>query len=305
MKSANCPTLNEVSLDHTGHFVPDVEAARAALVDLGFTVTPFSAQVQPDPETGQELLTGTGNICVMLPQGYIEVLAHTADTPIGLEFKAALNLRAGLHLSAFGVADAASRHAELVRDGLDMRPLVHFSREVETDDGHETAAFTVARLAAGKMPEGRVQILTHHTVSTMWQPRWTHHANRAQALQGLIVSSPDPAGAAARFGRFLGRQPEPFRESGPLKEGLRISLDHGAVDFLPEPVATDLVGVAVDPGQSCFVGLRIAVSDMSALSALGGRPEARQIGSSIALPFAPALGTGLWIFETAQGGSAG
>jgi hypothetical protein len=174
-----------------------------------------------------------------------------------------------------------------------MRPLVHFSREVETEGSPETAAFTVARMAAGTMPEGRVQILTHHSVSAMWQPRWTHHANGAQALQALIVSSPDPADAAARFGRFLGRQPEPF------KEGLRISLDHGAVDFLPEPVATDLVGAAVDPGRSCFVGLRIAVSNPSALSALGDRPEARQIGSAIALPFAPALGTGLWLFETA------
>lgn len=279
-----------VALDHSGHFVADADAARAALVDLGFTVTPFSAQVRPDPETGERKLTGTGNICVMLPEGYLEVLVHTADTPIGLEFQAALRRRAGLHLCAFGVADAEARHAELVAEGHDMRPLVHFSREVETETGRETAAFTVARMAAGSMPEGRVQMLTHHNVAAMWQPRWTGHANGARALRAILVSSPDPAEAAARFGSFLDRTPEP------CGEGLRLALDRGAIEFQPEPIATALVGKPVEPGRSCFVGLRISVAD---LSLMRRRPGAKDVGDAVSLPFHPALGKGVWLFETA------
>lgn len=290
MRSANRPADREVTLDHSGHFVADATAARRALEDLGFTVTPFSAQVQPDPETGAERLTGTGNVCVMLPAGYLELLVHTADTPIGREFSAALGRRAGLHLLAFGVADAAARHRELVEAGVEMRPLVHFARAVETIDGHRTAAFTVARMVAGTMPEGRVQILTHHDEAAMWQPRWTRHRNGAQALQAILVSAPDPREAAARFARLLGRVPV---ETG---AGLRIALDRGAVEFLPEEAATHLIGQEVEPGRPCFVGLRVTVADLSFLRA---RPGARVVGDALVLPFAPALGPGAWLFQTA------
>ncbi|MEP3329037.1 VOC family protein [Sedimentitalea sp.] len=288
MKTANLPHANEVSLDHSGHFVADPDAARAALEALGFTVTPFSAQVQPDPQTGEPRLTGTGNICVMLPEGYIEVLVHTADTPIGREFLAALDHRAGLHLAAFGVADAAARHTELSAAGHNMRPLVHFSRDVETETGVENAAFTVARLAAGVMPEGRVQILTHHNEAAMWQPRWTTHANGAQSLQAILLSSPVPAETAARFSRFLDRPAEPHGV------GLRIPLDRGALEILPEDDANALVGSAVDPGCSCFVGLRIGLADVSVLE---NRPGTHWVDGSLALPFDPALGSGVWLFD--------
>lgn len=288
MKTANLPAAGEVSLDHSGHFVADADAARTALEGLGFTVTPLSAQVQPDPVTGEERLTGTGNICVMLPEGYLEILVHTADTAIGREFMAALDRRAGLHLAAFGVADAGARHAELGAAGLDMRPLVHFSREVATEAGQETAAFTVARLAAGVMPEGRVQILTHHNEPALWQPRYTTHANGAQALAAIVLSAPDPAETAAQFARFLDRPALPHGA------GLRIALDRGALEILPEAEATALVGEAVDPGRSGFVGLRVTLADPAVLA---DRPGARQVGDSLVLPFGPALGPGVWLFD--------
>ncbi len=288
MKSANTPAPDDICLDHSGHFVADADAARVALQSLGFTVTPFSAQTQPDPDTGEPRLTGTGNICVMLAEGYLEFLIHTADTAIGREFKAALDRRAGLHLAAFGAADAAARHAALQADRHDMRPLVHFSREVETETGFETAAFTVARLAAGVMPEGRVQIVTHHNAPAIWQPRWTDHTNGACALRSILISAPDPAEPAARFSRFLDR---PAVQYG---AGLRIPLDRGALEILPEKDATELVGDPVDAGSSCFVGLRIALADPSRLA---DRPGARRIDRSLALPFDPALGSGVWLFD--------
>ncbi|MET4130624.1 VOC family protein [Roseovarius sp. MBR-6] len=290
MKTTNLPHSNEVFLDHSGHFVADSDKAQAALEELGFTVTPFSAQVQPDPQTGKSQLTGTGNICVMLPEGYIEVLVHTADTPIGREFLAALDHRAGLHLAAFGVVAAAERHKELLAAGHNMRPLVHFSRDVETETGVENAAFTVARLAAGVMPEGRVQILTHHNETAMWQPRWTTHANGAQSLKAILLSSPNPEETAARFSRFLDRPAKPHGA------GLRIPLDRGALEILPEDDATTLVGHATAPGRSCFVGLRIGLADLSVLE---NRPEAHWVDGSLALPFGPALGSGVWLLDPA------
>lgn len=288
METPNRPGPGEVTLDHSGHFVADAAAARAALERLGFTVTPYSAQVQPDPETGEDRLTGTGNICVMLPEGYLEFLVHTADTAIGREFRAALDRRAGLHLCAFGVGDAAACHRDLVARGLDMRPLVRFSRQVDTIDGPRSAAFTVARMAAGTMPEGRVQVLTHHNDTVLWQPRWTAHGNGAKALQAILVSSPDPQEAAARFARLLDRQPQAM---GP---GLRILLNRGAIDLLPEDAATELVGYAVDPGRSSLIGLRVSVADPSRFDDV---PGARSVADARVVPFPAALGVGVWIFE--------
>lgn len=290
MNDSNSPSPGAVTLDHSGHFVADAEQARAVLEDLGFTVTPYSAQVQPDPATGAEKLTGTGNICVMLPHGYLEFLVQTADTPIGLEFRAALDRRAGLHLAAFGVADAAARHAALEQAGQPMRPLVQFSRPIDTVEGQQTASFTVARVTAGAMPEGRVQIVTHHTPAALWQSRWTRHANGAEGLAAMLVSCPDPAEAAERFAAILGRTPEP---SG---AGIRLTLDRGALEFLSEDAARHLVGAAIEPGRACFIGLRITVASLAPFLA---RPGAREVGDGVTLPFGPALGPGVWVFDPA------
>ena len=67
------PVGDEIFLDHVGHFVSDREAASRAFVRCGFAPTPVSVQVNPDGS-----LTGTGNVCAMLPHGYIEVLFATA-----------------------------------------------------------------------------------------------------------------------------------------------------------------------------------------------------------------------------------
>lgn len=289
MKSANRPEGSDVTLDHSGHFVADARAARAALVDLGFTVTPYSAQVQPDPATGKTRLTGTGNVCVMLKEGYMEFLVRTADTQIGREFQTALDRRAGLHLSAFGVADAKSRHAALQKAGREMRPLVHFSRAIETAEASATVAFTVARMADGAMPEGRVQFLTHHSVDAMWQARWTDHANGAKALKSMVISAPDPAEAARRFSQFLGRSPQT------AGTGLNLVLDQGTLEFLSEAEATALLGIAVESGRACFAALRVSVAELSPFRACRG---ARDVGDGVVgLPFPHALGRGCWLFE--------
>lgn len=298
MTTTNLPAAGEITLDHSGHFVRDAKAARAALTALGFTVTPFSAQVQPDPDTGQARPTGTGNVCVMLERGYLEILVHTADTPLGREFQAALDRRAGLHLCAFGVPDAAERHAHLVRGGQPMRPLVRLSRKVQTDTGEDSVRFAVARLQAGAMPEGRVQFVTHFNEAAMWQPRWLAHDNGARALTGIVVAAPDPPEAAARFETFLGR---PAVQVG---AGLTIALDRGTVEFLPTDAARALVGVSVDPDAAAFAAIRIAVDDPRRLAALAqaaglAATEVKDLGGCWRVPFPDALGRGAFLVERA------
>ena len=176
----------------------------AALVRCGFAPTPISIQVSPDPAGGTRP-TGTGNITVMFDRGYAEILFKTSDTPLSHEFDAALERHAGMHLAAFAVADAETAHRRLAANNFAVRDLVRMSRPVATETGQTTAAFTIARVEPGVMPEGRIQTLTHHTEHAVWQPRWLSHPNGATGLIDVVIAVADVEEAAQRFSRFTGR----------------------------------------------------------------------------------------------------
>jgi hypothetical protein len=289
MTAAQLPAGEAVFLDHVGHFVPDIASADDALRRCGFLPTPFSAQRAPAAKDGSMQPTGTGNICAMLEAGYLEVLAKTADTPIGRELDAALARWGGVHLAAFAVARAEAAHARLAAAGFPMRPIVRMRRPVEAEGGGMTEArFTVARIEAGAMPEGRIQMLTHHTEAAIWQRRWMRHPNGVTGLAGLLVASDEVEEAGRRFARFFGRTPET------TPSGLAFALDRGSVRISPPGIAGPLTGAA--PGLPWLAAYGLTVADLDAaadwLRAGGCQPLRR--GEAVLAPFPPALGRGCW-----------
>src|SRR5438477_7962660 len=64
------PPPGELFLDHVSHFVRDLDAAAGLLEQLGFVVAPVSVQEVAGSRVG-------ANRCVMLEQGYIEILTPT------------------------------------------------------------------------------------------------------------------------------------------------------------------------------------------------------------------------------------
>ena len=157
----------------------------------------------------------------MFTRGYIEVLFKTADTPLGRQLDAALARYGGVHLAAFSVADAATAHARLAASGFRMQPLVEMQRPVDTGGAPGTAAFTLARVEPGEMPEGRIQILTHRTEHTVWQPRWLSHPNGALGLTSVVIAVADVEEAAQRFARFTGRNAVPSSHRADDRAGPR------------------------------------------------------------------------------------
>src|SRR5688572_310990 len=112
------PAAGTINLDHVAHFVPDAGAARAALEQAGFTLTPFSNQSHRLDPGGPLAPAGTGNRCVMLEAGYVEFLTPTADTAIARQLHAAIGRYIGVQLIAFGTADSPADHARLHREGF-------------------------------------------------------------------------------------------------------------------------------------------------------------------------------------------
>lgn len=225
------PGSGETFLDHLGHFVPDMEEAHRALSRLGFTQTPYTVH-RTAPTPGDEpVASGTANRCVMLREGYLEVLCVVdAAQPIGARTQAQLDRYTGLHIVALTDPDALSRRERLAAAGFHPEELVNLRRPVPlagpdgNDTGEAMAAFTVCRTPASDMPEGRVQILSHHTEEAVWQPRWLTHENGIIGLRDVVIIPENLDEAADRYARFA--EVTPTRLADDL---VRIPLARGGV----------------------------------------------------------------------------
>ncbi len=290
------PRADEIFLDHVAHFVRDAQAASHALRRAGFAPTPVSIQVNKDPATGRLVPTGTGNITAMFARGYMEVLFKTSDTALAAEFDAALSRRAGLHLAAFSVSDAAAARERLAGAGFPVQDLVRMQRPVETEKGPDTAAFTISRVKPRTMPEGRIQLLTHHTEDAVWQPRWLSHSNSVSDLIDVVIAVGDVDEAAARFARFTGR-PATATEGG----GALIRLDRGGVYLVSHDRATEKLPEVPVTSLPFMIGYALGVQSLAAAEAAVNDAdlEWRALEGGIVATFPSELGEGAWFFVEA------
>lgn len=285
------PAGDEIFLDHVAHFVRDPDAARRALIRCGFTPTPISIQVNSGPSGGARP-TGIGNITTMFERGYAEVLFKTSDTPLAREFDAMLDAYAGLHLAAFAVADAEGARRRLAASGFTVRDLVHMSRPVDTEAGAGTAAFTIARVEPGVMPEGRIQMLTHHTEQAVWQQRWLNHPNSAIGLIDVVIAVADVEEAAQRFARFTGRTAR--RTAG----GAVVHLERGGVYLVNYDRISERVPEVAITRLPFMAGYALRVQSLAIAETAVDRADlawhAFEDGITAAFPIE--LGQGAWFF---------
>jgi hypothetical protein len=193
------PPPGDLFLDHVGHFVPDLAAAGRLAESLGFVVTPESAH------RAQGAPAGTSNRCIMLEQGYIEILAPTLDTPNAKRVRDFMARYSGVHLACFGAPDAQAEHRRLAAHGFDPEAVVSLERS--TEDG--VVRFQVVYVPPHKMPEGRIQYVQQLTPETIWQPRHLAHDNGVVGLSAVYVVAEDPIDTAARWAEFAGLLPSP------------------------------------------------------------------------------------------------
>jgi hypothetical protein len=290
MTDAQLPSGGQIFLDHIGHFVPDIDAAAAALERCGFLLTPFSVQTAPTGPEGALQPTGTGNVCTMLRAGYLEFLTKTAETPLAAELEAAFARWAGVHLAAFAVAQPEAAYDRLLRAGIDMRSVVHMRRPVETEGGMSEARFTVLRPKPGVMPEGRIQLLTHHTEKEVWQHRWLDHPNGVLGLLGVLIVTDDLDGAATRFQRLLGVNATKH------SHGIRFTLDRGHVELRSPNGAEAVTGRPPGLPWIAAYGLKVESLDRTARHMNEADLQTNRNGKALIAQFPSALGVGYWVF---------
>ena len=257
-ESRQLPKQGEVFLDHLAHFVADMAAASRDLDRLGFVQTPYTVhQHHIDGETGP-VPAGTANRCLLLREGYIEIVAVTDPaTPLGQRNQSQIDRYVGLHVLAFGTSDAEAVQGRLTLHGFHPTPLVHLRRPVELPNGADTVAeFTVCRVREVDMPEARTQFVAHHSEDAVWQKRWMDHGNRISALRDVVIVVENLDTVAARYCWFLDKG-SPKRAKG---GGWSVPLDRGGLVICdPEGLETLLPGL--DPPSLPFVAGYGVLSD--------------------------------------------
>ena len=213
---------------------------------------------------------------------------------LGREFDAALARYAGVHLAAFAVADARSAHDRLAAGGFRVRPLTKMQRPVETEAGDDIAAFTIARVEPDVMPEGRIQMLTHHSEAAVWQKRWLSHPNSAIGLIDVVIAVADVDEAADRFSRFTNCAAT--RTSG----GAFIRLDRGGVYLVSHDRITERLPEVAFTKLPFMAGYALRVQSLAAAEAAVESADlewrALEGGDGIVACFPAELGEGAWFF---------
>jgi hypothetical protein len=282
MSYDEAPGKHDITLDHVAYFLPNIGASSDVLSNLGFNLTPFSAQQHRLQAAGPLLPAGTANRCAMLQNGYLECLAPTHDTPNAQQLRSAMARYTGVHLIAFGTAAPAADYQRLEHEGFAPLPPLSLQRE------SGTVRFTVVRVPPPSMAEGRIQFCQHHTPAMMWQPRWMTHANRAVGLAGVLLCVADPVATAARYARFTGL---PVRAAG---AGWRLDTARGYLLFVDAVTLGHALGITA-PTLPWIAGYVLDSDDMQTTRDVTG---GRALGERLCVTLPAAVG-GVILFQAA------
>ena len=239
------PAPGELFVDHVSHFVADLDAAARACEALGLKVTPTSVHRTPEGPVG------ASNRCVMLEEGYIELLSPTHDTPTANRMRALMRRYDGVHLMCFGTPDAEDEHRRLAAHGFEPQPVVHLERMVPGGK----AQFRVVRLPPEKMPEGRIQYVQHSTPEHLWRAGDVN----ALRLTEVFVVAHNPVETAARWARFAALLPRPERD------GVRLETARGSIFIAGRAAIAKLLGEA--PPAPAIAGYGLAARHPERLAA--------------------------------------
>jgi hypothetical protein len=269
------PPAGTLFVDHVSHFVPDLDAAARACEAMGWRVTPTSIQHRG------ETPVGASNRCVMLEEGYLELLSPTHDTPSAQRMRALMASREGVHLVCFGTPDAAGEHRRLQAHGFAPEPLLPLERLVAGGK----ARFTVVRPAADKMPEGRVQFVEQLTPEQLWKPQDVNPLR----LDEVFVVAADPVATAARWAEFAALLP---RAEGKC---IRLQTARGTIVVGTREVLEQMLGRAPAAPAIAGYSLRCRHPKAQAERCTGAGIAVRRIGKRHAALLPAALG-GVFLF---------
>ncbi|MBN8909652.1 MAG: VOC family protein, partial [Rhodospirillales bacterium] len=122
------------SLDHVGIAGRDLGAMAAAFERLGFQLTPLARHSGKRTPDGPVVPFGTGNRCIMLREGYIELIAIVDPAAFSNTLDRFLARYAGIHIIALGIEDETANLDRLRQAGIDIPGVAYLERPVDDAD---------------------------------------------------------------------------------------------------------------------------------------------------------------------------
>lgn len=290
---------SQVTLDHVGVAIRDLERGRIAYERLGFRLTSRSIH-RGSPSPGAPVIPfGSGNHCAMFGDGYLEVVGVT-DPAVFSNIRSMVARYEGAHIVAFGVDSADETHRTLSARGIPIEPARDLQRDAAYGpQGEDTrlAAFRNMYFDQARYPEARLLYIEHLTRDVLWQPHLLDHPNGTVALRDIFLCVEEAHGVAAQYGTLFDTAPVRIAD-----DEWRITLARGSV-WIASPAAwARRSGGAIAPAVPCPGGIGFRVNDLAATRALladrGVEVREGQDGGAWVAP-ADACGAAIGFFEDA------
>ena len=183
-------------MDHPVVAVTDLEASRETWERLGFTVPPRGSHVE----------WGTGNLCIMFPDDYIEMRGIIDAERFTMHLDEHLErMGEGLMGVAFRTDDVHASFDGLTANGVAVGEPRRLTRNFEHPEGWTQPSFELCVPEADAI-EGlmHVVVLQHLTPELIRRPDFLQHANSAIGVNSLSGVIEDTAAVASKMRRLLG-----------------------------------------------------------------------------------------------------
>ena len=184
------------SLDHPVLAARDLDVARVTCERLGFTI----------PPRGSHIEWGTGNLCIMFPDDYLEIRGIVDASRFTMNLDKHLDqFGEGLMGVAFRTDDVQTSYREMVDHGMRVAEPRRLTRNFEHPEGWTQPSFDLCVPEPDDI-EGlmHVVVLQHLTPELIRRPDFLAHPNACVGVNAMAGIIDDTKRVAAKLALLLG-----------------------------------------------------------------------------------------------------
>ncbi len=196
MMQLTCQFNGIESLDHPVLAARDLDAARGTYERLGFTIPPRGSHVE----------WGTGNLCIMFPDDYLEIRGIIDASRFTMNLDKHLDqFGEGLMGVAFRTDDVQTSYEEMVGHGVSASEPRRLTRNFEHPEGWTQPSFELCVPEPDDI-EGlmHVVVLQHLTPELIRRPDFLSHPNGCTGVNSMSGIIYDTERVAEKLALLLG-----------------------------------------------------------------------------------------------------
>ena len=253
--------MGDLSLDHVGFMLRDLDAGVERWEKLGFKLSRRSPQMGRVPGETEMAPWATSNHCAMFREGYLELIGVTNPENFN-PWTRFLDRFEGPHITALRCQNADDAYAALNERIDHFDPPLQRLRNAPYGDGERPFRFRNIFSQDEHYLEGRFIVIEHQSPEVIWQEDLMVQPNGAKSLRELVFVAKPGDGTLDRLTRISG-------EATVDGENGRLMLGGGGILSVVDPqgFVARYPGVPIPPCPAVATAV-VEVEDLNALAAL-------------------------------------